>query len=108
MSSLTIVASFSLAAMLYSILGFRPETHWLIYLTAGMLLAMGAWQIQTLWRTLLLKKHFNKKNTPQELELPGNIVADKLLDQTSFDNMVPLSITEQTTKHLSDKKLRSP
>jgi hypothetical protein len=34
LSVLTIIASFTLAIMLYAILGFRENTHWLIYATA--------------------------------------------------------------------------
>src|SRR5258708_30788156 len=54
LSVLTIIASFSLSILLYAILGFRPNTHPLIYVTAGLLLGIGGWHIQTFIRTLLL------------------------------------------------------
>ena len=61
LSVLTIVASFTLAILLYAIMGFRSNTHPLIYVTAGLLLAMGGWHIQTLIRTLKLKKQWKRR-----------------------------------------------
>ena len=56
LSVMTIVASFTLSFLLFLILGFRSFTHPLIYATAGILITMGGWHIQTLIRTLMLKK----------------------------------------------------
>ncbi|MEO6390372.1 MAG: zinc ribbon domain-containing protein [Pyrinomonadaceae bacterium] len=58
---LTIVASFTLAALLYAVLGFQPNTHPLIYVAASFFVAIGGWQIQTLIRTLMLKKQFERR-----------------------------------------------
>ncbi len=107
LSSMTIVASFTLAILLWSMLGFRENTHPLIYVTAGLLFAMGCWHIQTLWRTLLLRKHLKKSKPPQETTLTGGVVTDKLLEQPDFENIVPASMTDHTTSHLSEKKHRS-
>ena len=60
LSALTIVASFTLAALLYIFLAFRPDTPILIYVTAGFLLAIGGWHIQTLIRTTMLRKQLKK------------------------------------------------
>ena len=108
LSSLTIVASFTLAAMLYAILGFRPETHWLIYLTAGLLIAMGVWHIQSLLRTHQLRKHFKKnKRSADDTSLEINAATGRLLEKANFDTIVPVSITDNTTKLLSEKEPRS-
>lgn len=107
LSSMTIVASFTLSILLWVILGFRSNTHPLIYVTAGLLFAMGCWHIQTLWRTLLLRKHLKKSRPPQEAPLTSNPIPDKLLEQADFENMVPASVTDHTTKNLSEIKSRS-
>jgi hypothetical protein len=56
LSLMTIVASFLLAATLYVLFFNRDDTHFVIYLTAGFLIAIGCWNIQTFWRTRLLQK----------------------------------------------------
>ena len=111
LSSMTIVACFTLAILLYVILGFRTETHPLIYATAGLLIAMGAWHIQTLWRAILLRKHF-KKVKPPAAETWGDaktIGADtaKLLETPDVSDLVHSSVTEDTTRHLSESPKRS-
>jgi len=105
-SAMTIVACFSLAILLYSILAFRDDTHWLIYATAGLLTAMGFWHTQTLWRSILLRRHFAKNVRMQEVD-DGAPVTGKLLNEADFENVVPASVVDHTTKHLSESKLRS-
>src|SRR5215470_6409995 len=88
LSVLTIVASFTMAALLYSILAFRPDTHFLIYLAAGIFLAIGAWHIQTFIRSMQLRKHFKLRNLDGDvlqddetgMVLPG-APTDKLLNE---------------------------
>ena len=108
LSSMTIVASLTLAILLYSILGFRETTHPLIYVTAGLLIAMGCWHVQSLYRTLQLRKHF-RANRPEVglVEPPGSIEAaptGKFLDAAELGNVVPATVTEQTTLHLVERK----
>ena len=103
LSLMTICASFTLSLMLFLVLGFRPFTHPLIYVTAGILLAIGGWHIQTLIRTLMLKKQW-KRRTPLN-ETPATFKSTptaKLLDQADFTDAVPASVTEHTTKHLAE------
>jgi len=107
LSSMTIVASFTLAILLYSILGFRQSTHPLIYVTAGLLIAMGCWHVQSLYRTLQLRKHF-RANRPEVslVEEPGSIEGaptGKFLDAANLGNVVPASVTERTTLHLVER-----
>lgn len=103
----TAIVSLALAITLYSTLGFRPETHWIIYLVAGFLIAITAWQIQTYIRTRMLKKQIEKMRPKREdePELPVFEPADtaKLLDEANFENAVPPSVSEHTTKNLVKK-----
>jgi len=104
LTSLTIVAAFTLAILLWAILGFRENTHPLIYVTAGLLFAMGIWHIQTLWRMLMLRKHFKQNQRKAGDEIGGpSAVTGKLLAEADFENIVPPSVTDNTTKHLSEK-----
>ncbi len=107
LSAITILVSFTLAILIYLMLAFRPDTHPLIYVTAGLLIAIGAWHIQTLWRTLLLKKHLQKIKPPKEIALTAGAVTGNLLEPADFENAVPPSVTERTTRHLSETKPRS-
>src|SRR5471030_2237280 len=58
LSLMTVVVSFTLAILLYALLGFRDSTPPIIYAAAGLLIAMGSWHIQTFIRTRKLKKQW--------------------------------------------------
>ena len=105
---LTIIVSFTLAILLYTILGFKADTHPLIYATAGVLTAMGGWHIQTFIRTLLLKKQWKRrtpltepKTEPQQTFAAASTA--KMLEQADFADAIPLSVTENTTRHLVER-----
>ncbi len=104
LSLFSIIVSFTLAIALYSIFLPRNDTHWVIYLTAGFLIAIGAWQIQSLWRTLLLKKHFNKNRTQSESALETEAMVGKVLDKADLGDIIMPSITERTTRNLIETK----
>jgi cytochrome c biogenesis protein CcdA len=101
---MTVVVSFTLAALLYSFLAFRPETSFLIYLTAGFLIAMGAWHIQTFIRNLMLRKQLQKwkRSTLQahEADTEQPRPEQARLQTANLRDIVPASVTEHTTKHL--------
>ena len=107
LSVMTIAVSFTLSFLLFLILGFRSFTHPLIYATAGILLAIGGWHIQTLIRTAMLKKQW-KRRVPlseSQAELPvafNSAPTGNLLDQANFADAVPVSVTEHTTRHLAE------
>ena len=61
LSAMTIVASFTLSVLLFAILGFRADTHPLIYTTAGLLLGICGWHIQTFIRTQKLRSSGNEE-----------------------------------------------
>ena len=108
LNSLTIIVSFILSFLLFAVV---PDKHPLIYATAGILIAIGAWHIQTLIRTLKLKKQW-KRRVPltQEGDLPETERAfksastAKLLDQANLADAVPASVTENTTRHLVERR----
>ena len=109
LNAMTVVTTFTLAILLYTMVAFRPDTHWLIYLTAGLLIAMGCWHTQTLWRSILLKRHFKKLRQESEsaLELTSTETAERLLNKPDLENFIPASVTDRTTRHLDENKLRS-
>ena len=113
LSVMTIVASFTLSFLLFLILGFRSFTHPLIYVTAGILLAIGAWHIQTLIRTLMLKSQW-KRRVPLSDAQPETPLTfkptstGKLLDQADFTDAIPASVTEHTTRHLAEPRQPKP
>lgn len=110
LSVMTIVASFTLSFLLFLVLGFKSFTHPLIYATAGILLAIGGWHIQTLIRTQMLKKQWKRRVPLSEAEAgppetPAafkSATTAKLLDQADFTDAIPVSVTEHTTRHLAE------
>lgn len=93
----------------------KEDTPVVIYVVAGFLTAMFAWQVQTFLRTLQLKKQFKKRSDfddDEKLETESPSLASKatneLLPEAEFENIVPASVTENTTKHLKEKIKRSP
>ena len=109
---LTIIVSFTLSILLFAIV---PDKHPLIYVTAGLLIAIGAWHIQTFIRTQQLKKQWKRRTPLTEIE-PAELQAAspepqpafksastaKLLDQADFKEGLPASVTENTTRHLAE------
>jgi ribosomal protein S27AE len=111
LSALTIVASFVLSILLYAILGFRSNTHPLIYVTASLLLGIGGWHIQTLIRTLKLKKQWQRRTPLAEIQqrlqetqpAVKSASTAKLLAQADFADSLSVSVTENTTRHLVER-----
>jgi hypothetical protein len=110
LSVMTVIASFTLSFLLFFVLGFRSFTHPLIYATAGVLLAIGGWHIQTLIRTVMLKKQWKRRvplsetrAAPAETSIAfKSTPTAKLLDQAEFADAIPASVTEHTTRHLAE------
>ena len=106
LNSLTIIVSFTLAFMLLAII---PNKHPLIYVTAGLLIAIGAWHIQTFIRTQQLKKQWKRRTPLTEIQAAETQPAFKsastaeLLDQANFADSIPASVTENTTRHLAER-----
>ena len=108
LNSLTIIVSFTLSFLLFAII---PDKHPLIYITAGLLIAIGAWHIQTLIRTQKLKKQWKRRTplTESQVPLPETqrefkpASTARLLDQADFADALPASVTENTTRHLAER-----
>jgi hypothetical protein len=75
-----------------------------------LLLAMGGWHIQTLIRTQMLKKQWKRRARKPEIEAvlqeqlgPMRAASTgRLLEDADFENAVPTSVTEHTTRHLAN------
>ncbi len=110
LSGMTIAVSLMLSVLLFAVLAFRPETHLLIYVTAGFLIAIAAWHIQSLWRLLLLRKHF-KDTEKRRLASLGQIQEQQetqnLLEDADMSSIVMPSITERATRDLAGNRIRS-
>ena len=64
LSALTIIVSFTLSILLFAFFGFRSDTHPLIYVTAGLLIAIGGWHIQTSHQNPEAQEAVETKNSP--------------------------------------------
>lgn len=107
LSLMTICASFTLSLLLFLVLGFKASTHPLIYVTAGILLAICGWHIQTLIRTLMLKKQWKRRAPLNGIQAASHETfkstpTAKLLDEADFADAIPASVTEHTTRHLTE------
>lgn len=108
---MTAFASLTLAILLYVYIFGRDNTPMLIYLTAGFLTAMFAWQAQVFWRNMKLKKHFKKQKRPTEISEESHaepkIIETKpinrQLPEADYENFVPPSVVEKTTRKLKVK-----
>jgi hypothetical protein len=104
LNSLTIIVSFTLSILLFVV---RPGSHPLIFATAGLLIAIGAWHIQTLIRTQKLKKQWKRRTPLTDVAASATDRAlkaaptAKLLDQSDFTDAVPIGVTENSTRHLA-------
>ena len=106
---MTIVAALTLSILLFVSFFGKDDTPPLIYVTAGFLIAISAWQAQTLWRTFQLKKHFpvrkveTSEEQKQNTEIAFNSFPTKpLLNKADFSNAIPASVAENTTKKLKE------
>jgi len=107
------MVSLILATLLYATFGLRGETSPIIYIVAAFLLAMCGWQFSTFVVGLKLKKTFRKrKSNAEQAELSDEKTfaaanTKELLNEADFSDVVPTSVTENTTKHLAEKIKRS-
>ena len=108
LSLMTVIASLILATLLFLTFRNHPDTHPVIYVTGGFLIAISAWQIQTFWRTLLLRKHFKKpKRESKNQTAPSAFEAkptNQLLPEADYENHVPASVVEKTTRKLRSER----
>ena len=102
--------SLILAILLYATFWNKPETSQIIYIVAAFLLAMCGWQFSTFRVGLKLKKAFDRRKNGGKIETAAQIENNvfqsaktkDLLPKADFTNIVPASVTEKTTKTLSE------
>lgn len=107
---MTIAVGLTLSVLLFSFFLGKENTPILIYITAGFLIAMSAWQIQTLWRSFQLKKHFERRKYDDVERQNQNsesvfesIPTKELVNEANFKDAVPASVIENTTVKLPEK-----
>lgn len=117
LSLMSVIVSGTLAVLLHVFFTFRTGDTpplILINITAGVLTGMFFWQAQAFWRTRQLKKHFPKREKEEKFKTKApdtNRLIEpaserELLNEADFSNAVPLSVTENTTKHFGEKMQR--
>lgn len=103
--------SFILAVLLYAAFWNKPGTSPVIYIVAAFLLAMCGWQFSTFRVGLKLRKTFKRRKNGGETEnaVQGNqsvfqsAKTKDLLPEADSTDVVPTSVTENTTRHLAEK-----
>lgn len=104
------MVSLILATLLYANFGFRSGTSPVIYIVGAFLLAMCGWQFSTFVIGLKLKKNFSNRRVDVEMEnrqITENQYESaktrELLNEADFTDVVPISVTEKTTRQFSKK-----
>lgn len=106
LSLATAIVSLLLAIVLYSTVTRPHDTPWIIYLVAGFLIAITAWQIQVFIRTKMLKKQLenmkpHKANDADDRSALETQQSAPMLEEADFESAVPVSVTERTTRNLA-------
>jgi len=108
LNAMTIIVSLTLSFLLFAVV---PDKHPLVYATAGLLIAIGAWHIQTFIRTQKLKKQWKRRTPLTEIQAAPYVTQPelksasnaKLLGEAGSAGTLPASVTEQTTRHLVER-----
>lgn len=108
LSTFSSVVSILMAILLYATHLGKEDAHPIIYIAAALFTVIGIWQIFNIFASLKLKKHFEKRKQGQvenEQDFPdGNSrITNELLNEADFENVIPASITENTTTKLPDE-----
>lgn len=106
---MTAIVSLALAISLNTFVIKSDGTHWLIYVVMGFLFAISAWQVQTFIRMRMLKRQIEKMRPSHNSVEPEDRLkpaqdTQRLLDEADLSNVVPASVTENTTKNLVGRK----
>lgn len=103
---MTAIVSLALAILLYINFLGGENTPVLIYVTAGFLTAIFAWQVQVFVRNLKLKKQIILTKRTEDEEKPEEIESvptKELLNEADFSDNMPASVAEYTTRKLKTK-----
>lgn len=111
LGTMTVVTCLTLAVLLYVFFIGLAESPPVIYAMFGLLLAMAAWHVQTVWRSILLRKHFRENKKRKEAFDSETFIdggeANRQLPEANFDSFQPASVTDRTTRQLASEKLKS-
>ena len=111
LGSMTVITSLTLAVLLYFFFLGLAEAPSVIWVMFGLLITMAAWHIQTVWRSNLLRRHFNENKKRKESFDTGNVVegknTDKHLGEANFEQFQPASVTDRTTRQLAEQSRKS-
>ena len=104
---LSALISLVLTIILHVLYTGKEGTPIIIYVVIGFLTANFFWQAQAFWRVRQLKKQLPKRKV-EDTENSNPLIestysTEKLLPQADFENYVPASVTEKTTKSLKVK-----
>ncbi len=112
---LSAIVSLILAVSLYWTFGWKSgDVPPIIYIVAAFLLAMCGWQFSTFLIGLKLRRNFNQRKGETEKDVFSETTKNlssantrELLNEADLTDVVTTSVTENTTKHLSEKVKRS-
>ncbi len=111
LGSMTVVTCVTLAILLYVFFIGLPESPPVIYVMFGLLLAMAAWHVQTVWRSVLLRKHFRENKKRKESFASEPVIESgegkPQLAEANFESFPAASVTDRTTRQLASEKLKS-
>jgi len=112
LSGFSSLISFIMAILLIITHLGKENTHPIIYLSAAFFIVIGVWQIVNVSTGLSLKKQFDKRRENIEMEEETHSInpakTAELLNEADFSNAVPASVTEKTTRNLTEKvKIKS-
>ena len=114
LSGMTVLVSFILSFLLFLMLGFKGDTHPLIYVTGGLLIAIGCWHVQAFIRTQILKNQWERRYGPRRSAVGDaaptvkSSTTARSLNEANLSNAIPASVTENTTRHLVTEPNQKP
>ena len=111
LGALTVLTSFTVALLLYLFFLGRGDTPPVIYVMFGLLIAMGACHVQTVWRSWLLHKHLRAQKVGKQqfeaVEMFRPADTYKRLNSSDLKDAVPASITDRATRKFTSYSERN-
>lgn len=108
---LSAAAGISMAIALIVVFFGQDNTHPVIYAATSLFLVISAWQIVSFFNNWKLRKRFVRKDKDKEESIEDKVLMGKntneLLPEADFDNIVPASVVENTTRNLTETIKRS-
>lgn len=107
-SLISAVLSFAMAFWLISTYINQSEVDWLKFIASQVFIVTGIWNLINYYQCKQLKKYFGRKdkeekNSETQVALSNPAKTQELLNEADFENVVPASVTEKTTKNLTEK-----